>query len=229
MLHSRPCTFNCCTPFNSHSLGSSELQVPILSPSKSKSKLCYDRRSVCQSVLVPSTHLGALIFNSVTQLWVCWCEALSLTRERVCRLQLLLGLATALNLGSESHGALDHILLSQIRDSPNLEGQVPVFIFPRNRVAQLYPQALGSLFVASYDSQGYGEDIRTPSTRGTCLCLPPATDSRYIAAPRTKEKTSSFIVETCFLAIAVRKILVIRCLAMDHSVTVFIYIFRYIR
>jgi hypothetical protein len=30
----------------------------------------------------------------------------------------------------------DHILLPQIRDSPNLEGQVPVFIFPRNRVAQ---------------------------------------------------------------------------------------------
>jgi hypothetical protein len=28
-------------------------------------------------------------------------------------------------------------------DSPNLEGQVPVFISPRNRVAQLYPRALG--------------------------------------------------------------------------------------
>jgi hypothetical protein len=50
---------------------------------------------------------------------------------------------------------LDH-LLSQIRDSPNLEGQVPVFISPRNRVAQLYPQLLGSLFVASHDLQGYG-------------------------------------------------------------------------
>jgi hypothetical protein len=48
-----------------------------------------------------------------------------------------------------------------IRDSPNLEGQVPVFISPRNRVAQLYPQAMGSLFVASYDSQGYGGGIRT--------------------------------------------------------------------
>jgi hypothetical protein len=28
-------------------------------------------------------------------------------------------------------------------------------------VAQLYPQALGSLFVASYDSQGYDGGIRT--------------------------------------------------------------------
>jgi hypothetical protein len=36
---------------------------------------------------------------------------------------------------------------------PNLEGQVPAFISLRNRVAQLYPQALGSLSVASYDSQ----------------------------------------------------------------------------
>jgi hypothetical protein len=57
-------------------------------------------------------------------------------------------------------GAL-HILLSQIRDSSNLEGQVPVFISPRNRVAQLYPRALGSFYVASCDSQGYGRGILT--------------------------------------------------------------------
>jgi hypothetical protein len=30
-----------------------------------------------------------------------------------------------------------------------------------DRVAQLYPQALGSLFVAFYDSQGYGGGILT--------------------------------------------------------------------
>jgi hypothetical protein len=48
-----------------------------------------------------------------------------------------------------------------IRDSPNLEGQVPVFTSPRNRVAQLYPRALGSLFVSSYDSQGYDGGILT--------------------------------------------------------------------
>jgi hypothetical protein len=48
-----------------------------------------------------------------------------------------------------------------IWDSPNLEGQVPVFIAPRNRVAQLYPLALGSLYVASCYSQGYGGGILT--------------------------------------------------------------------
>jgi hypothetical protein len=73
----------------------------------------------------------------------------SLTRGRVCRLQLLLVLANSVILKSESRGTHDHILLSQIRDSPNLEGQVPVFISPRNRVARLYPQALASLFITS--------------------------------------------------------------------------------
>jgi hypothetical protein len=89
-------------------------------------------------------------FISVRHLRVCWCGALSLTRERVCSLQLLLVLASAVILGSGSRGTRDRILLSQIRDSPNLEVQVPVFISPRNRVAQLYPQALGSLYITSY-------------------------------------------------------------------------------
>jgi hypothetical protein len=50
---------------------------------------------------------------------------------------------------------------------PDLRPRSPYFISPRNRVAQLYPQALGSIFVASYDSQGYGEDIRTCLHRDT--------------------------------------------------------------
>jgi hypothetical protein len=45
-------------------------------------------------------------------------------------------------------------------ETHNLEGQVPLFISPRNRVTRLYPQTLGSLFVSSYDSQGYGWGIR---------------------------------------------------------------------
>jgi hypothetical protein len=44
--------------------------------------------------------------------------ALSLTRGRVCRLQLLLALVSAVILGSESSGTRDHILLSQIRNFP---------------------------------------------------------------------------------------------------------------
>jgi hypothetical protein len=61
---------------------------------------------------------------------VCWCGTPSLTRGRVYHLQLLLGLDRAVILGSESRVTHDHILLSQIPNSLNLEGQVPLFIPP---------------------------------------------------------------------------------------------------
>jgi hypothetical protein len=66
----------------------------------------------------------------------------SLMRGWVCRLQLLPVLASAVILGSESRRTHDHILLSQIRDSPNLVGQVPTFISPRNRVFSLKKKIL---------------------------------------------------------------------------------------
>jgi hypothetical protein len=162
--------------------------------SSRQSQSCVtNRRSVGQSVL----HYDQ-IFISVRQLRVCWCGAFSLTRERVCRLQLLLDLANAVILGSESRGNRDHILLSQIRDSPNLEGQVPVFISPRNRVAQLYPQALGSLFVASYDSQGYGGGIRTRLHAGSLKTL--LTGLGYNTSARTAYKN---LFHYCFSLAAV--------------------------
>jgi hypothetical protein len=58
-------------------------------------------------------------FITVRQLRVCWCGALSLTRGRVCRLQMLLALLTsAVILGCESRGTRDHILLYQTGDFP---------------------------------------------------------------------------------------------------------------
>jgi hypothetical protein len=98
----------------------------------------------------------------------------SLKRGLVFRLQLRRVLASAVILRFGSRGTHDNILLSQIRDSPKLEGQVPVFISPRNRVVRLYPQAPVSLLVACYGSQGYGEGIRS---RGD---IP-----RYTASART--------------------------------------------
>jgi hypothetical protein len=59
--------------------------------------------------------------------------------------------------GSESRGAHDNIYCFTL-ETPQLKGQVPVFISPRNKVDQLKPQALGSLFLASYDSQAYCRD-----------------------------------------------------------------------
>jgi hypothetical protein len=58
------------------------------------------------------------IFITVRQMWFYRCAALSLTRVRVCRLQLLLALANAVILRSKSRMTRDHILLSQIRDFP---------------------------------------------------------------------------------------------------------------
>jgi hypothetical protein len=46
--------------------------------------------------------------------------------------------------------------LVSLASNPNLEDQVPVFMSPGDRVAQLYTQVSDSLFVAFYDSQGYG-------------------------------------------------------------------------
>jgi hypothetical protein len=116
---------------------------------------CQSRSQSCLSCCHVPSGAHDQIFISVRQLWICWCRAPSLTRGRVCRLLLLLALASAVVFRSECRGTHDHILLFQIWDSSNLEGQVSIFISPRNRVTQLYPRVLGFLFAASYDSQGY--------------------------------------------------------------------------
>jgi hypothetical protein len=50
-------------------------------------------------------------------------------------------------------------------------------------VAQLYLRALGSLYVASYDSQGYGRGIRTilqPGGPGPHIHIPQEQDGHYV-------------------------------------------------
>jgi hypothetical protein len=85
-------------------------------------------RPVCLGIYNPPGAQDQ-IFITVRQMQVS-CGALSLTRRRVWHLQLLLVLASEVILGSESRGTHDHILLSQIRESPSLEGRSPYLYLP---------------------------------------------------------------------------------------------------
>jgi hypothetical protein len=80
---------------------------------------------------------------------------------------------------SESPG--DHFLLFQTRDSPNLEGQVHVFISPRNRVAQLYLQALGSFSSPPTTRRATVEVFDPTSTRDSELSSELISDWRFTA------------------------------------------------
>jgi hypothetical protein len=127
-------------------------------------RLLYDWRLVSQSVsqyvLVSSTLLG--LATRYYFLSECRCLTFAvlfmwgtLSDERT-------GLWYAVqSLNGPSRSEPVTILYCLIWDSPILEGHVPVVTSPRNREAQLYPQALRSLYVISYDSQGYGGGIRT--------------------------------------------------------------------
>jgi hypothetical protein len=105
-----------------------------------ESELLYDLRFTANQFVLETSPLRPTTRIFIFQLNTCSYSPYvtsSLRRGWVCHLQLLLGLASTLFLRSESFWTHDHILLSHIRDSPNLEGRVLVFISTRNRVARL--------------------------------------------------------------------------------------------
>jgi hypothetical protein len=104
----------------------------------------YDRQTAGQS----GSHLDPMgshgqtssVFWLTTAGFLMW-SALSVERTGLLiTVQLLLGLTSAVLLGSESRWTKTLFHFPSFWDSPNLEGQVPVYVSPRNKVAQLYPR-----------------------------------------------------------------------------------------
>jgi hypothetical protein len=122
---SRPCRFT--PPPHSHrypldKLGGPQIRSGRYRKHVPKSKLLCNWRSVSQSwYRSPLWDLRPDVTScrnvAVWNLRSCFCGAPSLTRGRVCNLQCT------------------HSMVRLVWDCPNLEGQVPVFISPRNRVA----------------------------------------------------------------------------------------------
>jgi hypothetical protein len=110
------------------------------------------------------------------------------TRGWVCRLQLLLVFASEVIPGSESLGTHDHILLPQIRVSPDLEGQIPVFTSPETG----WP---------GYTPRHWVPFSSSPTTRTATVEVfdPVAWDPRYTASGRLPSKqfpnNSSVVIE----------------------------------
>jgi hypothetical protein len=156
---------------------------------KSVSKLCYDRRSVGQSVLVLSPLSGAPISD------FCYCKTVTvlLMWGALSDQRTGLSFTIATCIGQRSHSwvwvprdAWSYLALSDSRHPQPGGPSQRIYIPPRNRVGRLYPQALGSLSVACYDSQCYSGGIRTHLHAGNCsfFISNPVYNSTSIVVPR---------------------------------------------
>jgi hypothetical protein len=58
-----------------------------------------------------------------------------------------------------------------MRPTPNLEDETPVFMFPRDRMAQLYSQAPGFLFVAFKTRRATMEISNPPAHETSCYLV----------------------------------------------------------
>jgi hypothetical protein len=151
-------------------------------------------RPVCLCVELPSGTHDQILFQ-YWQLRISWYGAPSMTRGWICNLlvRLLLGLVRAVTLGTKTHRT-QTTFYCLIWDSCNLEGQVPVFIYPRKRVAQLYPPGTGFPSCRLYDSQGYGAVILTLLHTGnnwSWTCAVPFIRKCYTSLYSQKSSTSS--------------------------------------
>jgi hypothetical protein len=127
----------------------------------SKSRLYVLRLTVSRPVLLgdrrPSGTRAQFLFLLeifFRQLRVCYFVAHSLTRRRLCNLLLLLGLASTVPRDSRPY-----FIVPILETPPNLEGQVPIFLSPRNRAARIFPRAKSK---SHYDRQSVGQFVLVP-------------------------------------------------------------------
>jgi hypothetical protein len=114
---------------------------------------------------------------------------------------LLLDLISAVILRPKSRGTHEHIVLSQIQDSANLERQVPVFISPRNVVVRLYPRHWVLFSLPPTTSRATVEVFDPASIRDDLIAC-----SDYVLGTSNTKITVSIVDEAC---------LPFRCLAID--------------
>jgi hypothetical protein len=106
----------------------------------------------------------------------------SLRRGSVCRLQLLLALASAVILGCESRGTHDQILLFQLRYSSNLAARSPYLYHPGTGWSSYTPKHWVHFSSPPTPRRAMVVIFVPASTRAL---IPSAWDPRYIASGRT--------------------------------------------
>jgi hypothetical protein len=121
--------------------------------SQSQNYITTDDQSASLSWYQAPSGAQDKIFVNLIYLRVCWCGVLSPTRRRVCCLQLLLVLASAVILGLESHGTHDRILLSQTRDCPSVRTR-SLYLYPPGTGWPSYSPRHWLLSITYYNSQG---------------------------------------------------------------------------
>jgi hypothetical protein len=100
------------------------------------------------------------------QLQVCYFVAPSLMRGRVCTWLLLLGLASAVPLGSESRRTQDHVLLSQFLRLPQPGGPGPRIYIPQEQGGPVIPAGTGFPFRRLLLLTGLGWRYSIPPPHG---------------------------------------------------------------
>jgi hypothetical protein len=133
----------------------------VFNPWKAESKLPYDWRSVGQSLLVSSPHLGPKTrLLSMSDSWEFIDIGRRLWREDWSVVYNSCWYSPAQSFSGVSPAGLVTILYCfRFETPPTWRARSP---YLWNRVARLYPQELRSLFAAFYDWQGYGGGILTP-------------------------------------------------------------------